>query len=185
MASIYTRKAVSAIVGDEGLTAEEKTERLFSLYGQALDDGYVSKSAAAAAQNSAIEQAKADALKDFEAPDPTQSDEYKKLLGERDMLRAIGGKEFSAVKPKFREQVYGMLDRSEGAKSIEEQLKAIGEEYEEYLEPGQQQGGKDGGGDDNPPPKNTPQYSQAPGRAGVNPSSEEDKLFAKLSEGWK
>ena len=71
--------------------------------------------------------------------DPTQSDEYKKLLSERDMLRAIGGKDFEGVKPKFREQVFGMLDRSEKAPAIADQLKAIGEKYEEYFVPEQKE----------------------------------------------
>lgn len=181
MAKIYTRQAVSAIVADEALTADEKTERLFSLYGQALDDGYISKSAAQAAQNSAIEQAKSEALKGYQPPDPTQSDEYKKLQSERDMLRAIGGDDFSTVKPKFREQVFGMLDRGEKAPSVPDQIKEIREKWEEYFLPQEDPGNEDKG----KPPKNTPQYSQAQGRQGTNPPSEEDKLFAKLSENWK
>lgn len=57
------------------------------------------------------------------------------LTAERDMLRAIGGEDFAGVKPKFREQVFGMIDRSEGAPALEEQLKTIGEKYEEYFTP--------------------------------------------------
>ena len=45
--------------------------------------------------------------------DVTQTPEYQKVVNERDMLRAIGGEDFAAVKPKFRETVFGMLDRSE------------------------------------------------------------------------
>ena len=41
--------------------------------------------------------------------DVTQTDEYIRLAGERDMLRAIGSEDFAAVKPKFRETVFGML----------------------------------------------------------------------------
>lgn len=180
MAKIYTRQAVSAIVADEALTADEKTERLFSLYGQALDDGYISKSAAQAAQNSAIEQAKSEALKGYQPPDPTQSDEYKKLQSERDMLRAIGGDDFATVKPKFKEQVFAMLDRGEKAPPVAEQLQEISKKWEEYFLPPQEPEKKK---DDTP--KNTPQYSQAQGRQGTNPPSKEDELFAKLSENWK
>lgn len=36
-----TRKAITAILANEGLTPEEKTEQIFSLHGQALDAGYV------------------------------------------------------------------------------------------------------------------------------------------------
>lgn len=64
--------------------------------------------------------------------DPTTTDEYRQLAQERDMLRTINGDDFQRVKPKFREQVFGMLDRSDKAKPIPEQLKSIREKYEEY-----------------------------------------------------
>ncbi len=70
-----------------------------------------------------------------EPVDVTQTDEYIRLAGERDMLRAIGSEDFATVKPKFRETVFGMLDRSEKAPAISEQLKTIGEKYEEYFTP--------------------------------------------------
>lgn len=133
MAKIYTREEVNKIINNEELSADEKTERLFSLYGRALDDGYISKSAAQQAQASAIEAAKAEAVKNIQAPDVTQSEEYQKVARERDMLRAIGGDDFASVKPKFRETVFGMLDRSEKAPSVADQLQAIGEKYEEYF----------------------------------------------------
>ena len=65
----------------------------------------------------------------------TETEEYKAIAKERDMLRAIGGEDFAKVKPKFREAVFGMIDRSEGAPAIGEQLKSIGEKYEEYFTP--------------------------------------------------
>ena len=68
-------------------------------------------------------------------PDVTGSKEYIELQNERDMLRAIGGDDFASVKPKFRETVFGMLDRSEKAPSVADQLKTIGEKYEEYFTP--------------------------------------------------
>ena len=139
MAKIYTREEVNKIINNEELSADEKTERLFSLYGRALDDGYISKSAAQQAQASAIEAAKAEAVKNIQAPDVTQSAEYQKVAQERDMLRAIGGDDFATVKPKFRETVFGMLDRSEKAPAIADQLKTIGEKYEEYFTTGKQQ----------------------------------------------
>ena len=43
MAGIFTRKALSAILAEE-TTPEEKVDALFSLYGRAIDDGYVTKS---------------------------------------------------------------------------------------------------------------------------------------------
>jgi hypothetical protein len=139
MAKIYTREEVNKIINNDELSADEKTERLFSLYGRALDDGYISKSAAQQAQASAIEAAKAEAVKNIQAPDVTQSAEYQKVAKERDMLRAIGGDDFATVKPKFRETVFGMLDRSEKAPAIADQLKTIWEKYEEYFTAGKQQ----------------------------------------------
>lgn len=177
MAKIYTRDEVNKIINNEELSADEKTERLFALYGRALDDGYVSKSAAQQAQASAIEAAKADAIKGVQAPDVTTYQEYKDVVNERDMLRAIGGEDFSRIKPKFREAVFGMLDRSENAPAVSDQLNAIGEKFEEYFIPETPPAGNQ--------PKNTPQYSQAPGRTGTNPSSAEDELYIKLKDGWK
>ena len=55
------------------------------------------------------------------------------------MQQARGSKEYEGVKPKFFETVYGMVDRGDGAKSVEEQLKGIRENYEEYFTPAQQQ----------------------------------------------
>jgi hypothetical protein len=107
--------------------------------------------------------------------DPKTTPEYMELSHERDMLRAIGGEEFQSVKPKFREQIYGMMDHSAEAKPAAEQLAGLRENWEEMFfpeKPADQ-------------PKNTPQFAQQPGRTGVNPTSEEDKLFKQLSESWK
>lgn len=173
MAGIFTRGALDKIIRNGELTEEQKTEQLFSLYGRALDDGYISKTAAEEAKQAAVEAAKAG----FKAPepvDPKTTDEYKALLNERDMLRMIGGDDFAQVKAKFREQVFGMLDRGEKAKPIADQLAEIQGKYEEYFNPKADE-----------QPKNTPQYSQNPGRPGVNPSSEEDKLYKQLADSWK
>ena len=91
------------------------------------------------------------------------------------MLRTIGGDDFATVKPKFRETVFGLLDRGEKAAAIPDQLSGIKEKYEEYFvsdEPAK------------PDKKDTPQYSREPGRGNVNPESEEDKLAKQLSENW-
>lgn len=173
MAGIFTRNALDKIIRNGELTEEQKTEQLFSLYGRALDDGYISKSAAEEAKNAAVEAAKA-GFKPAEPVDPKTTPEYMEILKERDMLRAIGGEDFASVKPKFRETVFGMLDRGEKAKAVTEQLSDIREKYEEYFNPEQ----KD-------QPKNTPQYSQNPARPATNPVSEEDKLFASLTANWK
>lgn len=122
-------------------------------------------------------QAQVDAAKNAAKPepvDPKTTPEYMEIAKERDMLRAINGEDFASVKPKFRETVFGMLDRSEKAKAVTEQLSGIREKYEEYFSPEQ----KD-------QPKNTPQYSQNPARPATNPESAEDKLFASLTANWK
>ena len=137
MADIFTRKAIGDIMANEGLTPEQRTEQVFALYGRALDDGYVGKAAAKQAQDTALANAKADWEKELKTPDPKESDEYKQLQGEftayKQMQTARGSKDFEGVKPKFFETVYGMVDRGDGAKPVEEQLKGIRENYEEYF----------------------------------------------------
>ena len=177
MAGIYTRSEVDKIIRNSELTEEQKTEQLFALHGRALDDGYVSKRAAEDAKTQAVEAAKAG----FKVPDPVDpktTPEYQEILRERDMLRAIGGDDFSKVKPKFRETVFGMLDRGEKAASIADQLTGIREKYEEYFVP-------DAPAQNDPKPANLPQYSQNPGRAGTNPDSEEDKIAKQILDQWK
>ena len=68
MAGIFTRPELAKIINDEALDADERINRIMSLRGRDLDDGYVSKSAAKAAQDSAIEQAKADWEKSLPKP---------------------------------------------------------------------------------------------------------------------
>ena len=178
MAGIYTRGEVDKIIRNSELTDEQKTEQLFALYGRALDAGYVSKQAAEDAKNQAVDAAKAG----FKVPDPVDpktTPEYMEILKERDMLRTIGGDEFTSVKPKFRETVFGMLDRGEKAAAIADQLTGIKEKYEEYFLPAEY-------GKNDPPQKQIlPQYSQNPGRPGTNPESEEEKLYKQLSDSWK
>ena len=139
MAGIFTRNALNKIMEDESLTPQQRTEQVYSLYGRALDDGYVSKSAAQQAQEAAVEAAKADWEKGITTPDPKESDEYKALLGDFDAYKAMQAartsKDFEGVKPKFFETVYGLVDRAEGAKSLQEQLAGIREQYEEYFTP--------------------------------------------------
>ena len=142
MSNIFTRKALNEIMSNEGLTPEQRTEQVYGLYGRALDDGYIAKGAAAQAQETALANAKAEWEKGIKTPDPKESDDYKQLKGDFDaykqMQQARGSKEYAGVKPKFFETVYGMVDRGDGAKPVEEQLKGIREQYEEYFEAPQQ-----------------------------------------------
>ena len=178
MAGIFTRPALDKIMNNGDLTPEQRTEQVFALYGRALDEGYVSRQAAEDAKNQAVEAAKA-GFKVPEPVDPKTTPEYVAIVKERDMLRAIGGDDFSTVKPKFRETVFGMLDRGEKAAAIADQLSGIKEKYEEYFIPTEQPK------DETDQPKNTPMFSQNPGRAGTNPDSEEEKLYKQLSDAWK
>ena len=137
MGNIFTRKALNEIMGNEGPSAEQKTEQVFALYGRALGDGYIAKAAAKQAQETALEQAKAEWEKGLSTPDPKESDDYKALQGQFDAYRAMQAarisKDYEGVKPKFFETVYGMVDRGEGAKPLAEQLAGIREQYEEYF----------------------------------------------------
>ena len=132
-----TRAAVSKIMADEQMTPEQRTEQIMSLYGRALDDGYVSKTAAQTAQETALNNAKAEWEKNLPKYDAKESEEYKALRGEfdayRTMQQARGSYDFKGVKPKFFETVYGMIKRDEGAKPVKDQLAEIRGNYEEYF----------------------------------------------------
>lgn len=173
--SKFSREAVGNIISNAELTDEQKREQIFTLYGSALDEGYVSRRQAEEMKTQAIEATKAE----FKVPDPVDpktTPEYLELQTERDMLRTIGGEDFAPVKPKFREQVFGMLDRGEKAPAIADQLTGIREKYDEYFLPAEAPKDQQ---------KNTPQYSQNATGDRKNPESEEDKIFEKLSESWK
>lgn len=138
MAGIFTRKSIAEIMSNEGLTPEERTDQVFSLYGKSLDDGYITKSAAKAAQDEALNNAKAEWEKNLPKPNIKESDEYKSLLGEFDAYKAMqtarNREEFKGIKPKFFETVYGMIDRTDGAKPIKDQLDKIHTDFDEYFE---------------------------------------------------
>lgn len=178
MSNIFTRKALNEIMANEGLTPEQRTEQVFGLYGRALDDGYIAKSAAAQAQETALANAKTEWEKSITRPDPKESEEYKALQGQFDaykaMQKARGTEDYKRVKDKFFETVYGMIDRGDGAKPVSEQMAQIESQWGEYFNPAQEK----------EPPRNTPQYSKQPGRTGTNPTSEEDKLFQQLTNSW-
>ena len=180
MSNIFTRKALNEIMSNEGLTPEQRTEQVFGLYGRALDDGYIAKTAAQQAQETALENAKAEWEKTITHPDPKESEEYKALQDQfsdyKAMQQARCTEDYKRVKDKFFETVYGMIDRKEGAKPVSEQMAQIESQWGEYFNPAQNNGQQ---------AKNTPQYSQQIGRPGTNPTSEEDKLFKQLSDSWK
>lgn len=146
----------------------EQIEYIMTESGRSLSANYTPTSDVQAQIDAALKAAK------VEPVDPKTTPEYLEIVKERDMWKAFNGDDFQTVKPKFREQVFGMLDRGKEAKAVQEQLTGIKEKYEEYFLPEQP---KD-------QPKNTPQYSQQPGRDNTNPVSEEDKLFEQLKKTW-
>lgn len=119
----FTRKALAGL----GLS-EDAIEKVMTLHGTSMAD-FVPKSEVQQKITEAVDKAK----KELPETDISKNEEYLKVVGERDMLRALGGKEFEGVKPKFREAVYKMLNREEGADPVEKQLETIAKDYEEYF----------------------------------------------------
>ena len=139
MAGIFTRKELAKILNDENLTPEERADSIFSLYGRALDDGYITKGAAQAAQDAAIKTAQEAWEKSQPKVNVLETPEYKELQGKFDGYKAkqtaLSSEEFQGVKSKFRDRVYDLLDRADGAKPVSEQLAELKKEYEEYFNP--------------------------------------------------
>ena len=137
MAGIFTRPEIAKILNNADLTPEERADQIFSLYGRALDDGYVTKKAAEAAQSAAIESAQKAWQESQPKVNVLETPEYKKLMGEYEGFKtktnARNSDEFKDVKPKFFDRVYDLIDRADGAKSVQEQLADMKKEYEEYF----------------------------------------------------
>ena len=139
MAGIFTRKEISKILSTEDLTPEERIDQIFSLYGRALDDSYITKNAAEAAQTAAIESARKEWEKNAPKTNVLETEEYKKLQGEFDGYKAKqnarNSAEYAGIKPKFFDRVYDLIDRADGAKPVTEQLAELKKDYEEYFNP--------------------------------------------------
>ena len=130
--------AVSAALAD--MISREEAQRLSDEAVAEAMKGAVSREEAKRLSDEAVAEAMKGAVSREEAQ--RQADEALKgadpeavarLEEECDRLRAIGGEDFAEVKPKFREQVYALLERGDGARPIVEQLAALREEYEEYF----------------------------------------------------
>lgn len=178
MPGIFTRPKLLEILQDEQISNDERLDRIMSLRGRDLDDGYVTKAAAREDKDQAVLDARAEWEKNQPQPDIKASEEYKALEtqfnGYKAMQEARGSDDFKDVKGKFFETVYGMIRREDGSEPVADQMTKIREGWPEYFTSPAQE-----------PPKNTPQFSQAPGRVGTNPESEEDKLVRALSDQWK
>jgi hypothetical protein len=151
----------------QGLT-KEQIEYIMTESGRSLSANYTLNSDVQGKIDEAVKGVKPEPI------NPKTTPEYMELSNERDMLRAIGGEDFASVKPKFREQIYGMMDHGAEAKPAAEQLAGLRENWEEMFYP------------EKPAdqPKNTPQFSKQPGHPGTNPESDEDKLVKQLSAQW-
>ena len=137
MAGIFTRKELAKIMGDENLTPEERTDQIFSLYGRSIDDGYVTRGAAQAAQEAAIKTAQEAWEKEHKPPEINvkETEEYKALQADFDGYKtrqtARMSETYKEVKPKFFDMVYDRIDHADGAKPVNEQLAEMRKEYEE------------------------------------------------------
>ena len=137
MAGIFTRKEIAKILANDELTPEERTDQIFSLYGRALDDGYVTKGAAQAAQDAAIKTAQEAWQKDQKPINVKETPEYIELQtqfdGYKTKASARTSADYAEVKPKFFDRVYDLVDHADGAKPVTEQLADLRKEYEEYF----------------------------------------------------
>lgn len=159
-----------SVLKDKGLT-EDQIDYLMTESNRALAADYMPKSDLQAQIDAAVDAAKADTKITDEMIQGSEA--YKAVQAELDKVKAINSEDYSGIKPKFREQVYGMIDRSEGAKSVAEQLEAIQEGYSEYFAE-----------QATPAPQKTPVYSGAQPKPGAVPTPA-DAVKARISELWK
>ena len=178
MAGIFTRKEIAKILNDENLTPEERTDSIFSLYGRALDDGYITRGAADAAQQAALKQAQEAWERDHKPQEINvkETDEYKALQadfeGYKTKQNARNSEDFKEVKPKFFDRVYDLIDRADGAKPVSDQLADMRKDFEEYfIAPAPA---------NNPAPK-LPQFGAKP--EGAMPKGEEGAVAA-FTNAW-
>lgn len=168
MAGIFTRPEISKILSDENLTVDERLDRIMSLRGRDLDESYVTKSAAKAAQEEAIAKAKEAWSKELPPVNVKETEEYKALSGEYEGYKARqtarNSAEYAGIKPKFFDRVYDLIDRADGAKPVTEQLAELKKDYEEYFNPA------------DPTPKQLPQFGAKP--EGTMPKGEEGAVAA-------
>ena len=116
------------VLKEKGLT-DEQVEFVMTEASRALSADYMPKADLQGQIDAAVATARTEAANQVKVED---SDAYKALQAELNKTRAIGSEDFSTVKPKFREAVYGLLDHE---KPVADQLPAIREQYEEYFNP--------------------------------------------------
>lgn len=157
----FTRKFLT----DHGVP-EDQVDAIMAERNRTLTD-YVPKTDVQSQIDAAVATARTEAAQQVNVE---ESDAYKALQAELNKTRAIGSEDFSTVKPKFREAVYGLLDHE---KPVADQLPAIREQYEEYF------------ATEDTKHTNTPQYSRQAPPPSHEPTTEEDKLVGELLKNWK
>lgn len=157
----FTRKFLT----DHGVP-EDQVDAIMAERNRTLTD-YVPKTDVQSQIDAAVAAARTEAAQQVNVE---ESDAYKALQAELNKTRAIGSEDFSTVKPKFREAVYGLLDHE---KPVADQLPAIKEQYEEYF------------ATEDTKHTNTPQYSRQAPPPSHEPTTEEDKLVGELLKNWK
>lgn len=115
----------------QGFT-DDQIEYIMTESGRSLSANYTLTSDVQAKIDEAVQAAKPQEI------DVKTTPEYAELQNQVNMLRTINGDDFTGVKPKFREQVYGMMDHGPEAKPAAEQLPGIREQFEEYFIPQEQ-----------------------------------------------
>lgn len=115
----------------QGFT-DDQIEYIMTESGRSLSANYTLTSDVQAKIDEAVQAAKSQEI------DVKTTPEYAELQNQVNMLRTINGDDFAGVKPKFREQVYGMMDHGPEAKPAAEQLPGIREKFEEYFIPQEQ-----------------------------------------------
>lgn len=176
MAGIFTRPELSKIINNADLTPEERVDQIFSLYGRAVDDGFVTKKAAEAAQKAAVDTAKEAWEKDRPQINVKEMPEYVELQTQFDNFKtkanARTSADYAEVKPKFFDRVFDLIDRADGAKPVKDQLAELKKDYEEYFIAPQAA--------ENPVPK-FPQFGSKP--EGSMPKGEEGAV-AGFKDAW-
>lgn len=120
--ALFKRKDLEA----QGLN-EAQISWLMTEAQRALGETYTTKSSVQEQIDAAVQKAREEAPK---AVVVQETEEYKALAGELAMTKAFSSEDFAQVKPKFREQVWKLLDHE---KPIPDQLPKIAEQYEEYF----------------------------------------------------
>lgn len=122
--ALFKRKDLEA----KGLS-EDQISWLMTEAQRALGETYTTKSSVQDLIDAAVKKAREEAP---QAVNVLETEEYKALAGELAKTKAFTSEAFEKVKPKFRDNVWGLLDHD---KPIAEQMPKIAEQYEEYFVP--------------------------------------------------